>query len=115
MSSAPNSRPALQPVPESMPIAAWSSWLIQLARTVNALLGGKRNSTTTVTLAAGATTTTLTDSRIGYFSVLTLMPTTANAAGDLAGLYITAGDGSAVITHANTADVDKTFGVVIES
>lgn len=114
MSSA-SSRPALQPLPENLPAPAWYAWLTQIARTVNALLGGKRNATTSLTLTAGATSTTLTDSRIGYFSTLLLMPTTANAAGALATTYIVPGDGSAVVTHANTATVDRTFNVVIES
>lgn len=107
--------PALQPVPESLSASAAGLWLVYIARALNAVIGGKRNATTSLTLAAGVTTTTLTDSRIGYFSVITLMPKTANAAGALAGLYITPGDGSAVVTHANTATLDRTFGVVIES
>lgn len=65
--------------------------------------------TGTVTLTASTTTTTVTDSRVGHSSYINLMPTTANAAAE--NWYIgtiTAGT-SFVITHANTADVDKTF------
>jgi hypothetical protein len=113
--AASSSRPALQPVPESLPQSSWALWLGYIASTLNHVIGGKRNASTSVTLAAGTTTTTLTDSRIGINSVITLMPTTANAAAELPTLYITPTTGSAVITHTNTAAVDRTFGAVIES
>jgi len=81
---------------------------------IRGVQAGKLNCTTTVTLAAGATTTTLTDARIGAASWIGFMPTTAHAAAALGGLYVSArAQGSATLTHANTADVDKTFGVLI--
>lgn len=86
----------------------------RVAEVVNRLLAGKMNAVTTVTLTAGATSTTLTDSRIGGGSWIGLSPTTANAAGALATTYISAkAKGSATITHANDANVDKTFDVLI--
>jgi hypothetical protein len=72
--------------------------------------------TTTVTLTANASSTTLTDARIRYDSPIILVPTTANAAGALATTYISESsrvNGSAVITHANNAQSDKTFRVLI--
>ena len=81
---------------------------------VNRLIQGKLNVVTTVTLAAGATTTTLTDSRISAESYIGLVPTTANAATAMTALYVSAKtSGSATLTHNNTADVDRTFDVVI--
>lgn len=66
--------------------------------------------TGTVTLTANAASTTLTDTRLTASSCISLMPTTANAAGALATTYIgTRAIGSATITHANNAQVDKTF------
>jgi hypothetical protein len=72
--------------------------------------------TTTVTLTENATSTTLTDARIRYDSPIILVPTTSNAAGALATTYISESsraNGSAVITHANNAQTDRTFRVLI--
>lgn len=78
------------------------------------LLAGKTNNVTTVTLTANATTTTLTDSRIGGGSYIGFEPTTANAASTRSTLYVSAKDkGTATLTHSNTADVDKTYAVLI--
>lgn len=91
----------------------------QLARGINSVLQGKLNATTTVTLAAGVTTTTVTDARITNNTFIDFMPQTANAAAALAGIYITGRmaasgvvKGSAVINHANNAQVDRTFTVL---
>lgn len=107
--------PVVPPVAPYQDQSSWPQWLGAIARTLNLVLNGKQNVTTTVTLTAGVTTTTLYDSRIGYFSVVLLMPTTANAAGALATTYIAPGDGNAVITHLNAATVDRTFRVGIWS
>ena len=78
------------------------------------LLAGKLNCSGTVTLTAGATSTTLTDTRIGGSSVILFCPTTATAATATANLRVTAkADGSATLTHSNTADVDKTFDYAV--
>jgi|SRR5882724_3481900 len=90
----------------------------KLARAINSLRGGKMNVTLDVTLTANAAATTITDSRIGYYSQLTFMPMTANADVDcrVGPLYVaqsTLKKGSAVVTHANNANVDRTHRVVI--
>lgn len=86
----------------------------EISERVNALLRGKSNNVTTVTLNAGATTTTLTDSRIGVNSFIGLTARTANAATATGNVYVSAKtNGSATLTHSNTADADKTFDVVI--
>jgi len=88
--------------------------LNDLVRVVNALLQGKLNAVGDVTLTANAAATTLTDSRIGPNSFIGFMPTTSNAAGALSGLYVSARtDGSATLTHANAATVDRTFTYVV--
>lgn len=85
-----------------------------LANTVNSLLGGKVNSTGTVTLTQSNTSTTLTDANIGANSIILFMPTTATAATAMTALYVSSrGDGSATLTHDNTADSDRTFGYVV--
>ena len=53
----------------------------EVSEIVNNLVEGKSNNTGEITLAAsGATTTTINDERIGFNSVVLLMPTTATAA-----------------------------------
>ena len=63
-----------------------------------------------ITLTASSATTTLTDERINERSCITFMPTTANAATDLANLYVTGkGDGTATLNHTNNAQNDRTY------
>lgn len=81
---------------------------------LNSAIGGKLNATGSVTLTANDTTTTLTDVRIGGSSVILFSPTTANAAGAMTNLRVTAkAKGSATLTHSNTAAVDKTFDYAV--
>jgi len=80
----------------------------------NSMLAGKLNCAGSVTLTANATSTTLTDTRIGGSSVILFCPTTANAATATANLRVTSkGDGTATLTHSNTADADKSFDYVV--
>lgn len=86
----------------------------RLARLGNNLLQGKTNNVIQVTLAANVTTTTVTDKRIGGYTGLFFSPLTANAAGAFSSLYVSAQqNGSATLTHANTATTDRTFNVLI--
>ena len=53
----------------------------EISEVVNNIMNGKTNNTGSVTLATGgATTTTITDARIGYDSVVILVPTTQTSA-----------------------------------
>lgn len=104
------------PVAESVPQEGWQQWFQQIARRVNLLLQGKIQATGTVTLAASVGTTTITDSRIGPLSYIGLTATTAHAAAEIAGgaLYVSAqAPGTATLTHANNAQADRTFNIVI--
>lgn len=96
---------------------SWSNtaeWMARLARAINNILRGKTNNWGSVTLTANAASTSVTDPRAGYNSVVTLSPTTANAAAAIATTYIaTYGDGTFTITHANNAQSDKTFKYVV--
>ncbi len=77
---------------------------------------GKLNCTGSVTLVTSAATTTVTDTRIGDASVIDFMPTTANAAGEIATMYVSSRDpdnNQFVITHANNAQADRTFAYSI--
>ncbi len=86
----------------------------EIAERVNRLNQGKMNAVTTLTLTANAATTTFTDVRIGGMSYIGFSPTTANAAAELATLYVSAkANGSATLTHANNAQTDRTYDVLI--
>jgi hypothetical protein len=87
----------------------------EISEVVRQLMNGKSNNSGTITLDDGsATTTTLYNERIGYDSCVLLMPETANAASDLANIYIdTFAQGSAVINHSANTDADKTFRYII--
>jgi hypothetical protein len=79
---------------------------------------GKVNASIDATLTANAATTTLVDARFASTSVLLFDPLTAHAATELAAgtMYVLAANrtnGSATITHANNAQTDRTFRVLI--
>lgn len=83
---------------------------LKISETVNLMLKGRGNSTGTFTLTANATTTTVTDPAFESSMVPSWTPTTAHAATAMTNLYVSArSKGSFTLTHANTADVDKTF------
>lgn len=84
-------------------------WQRFTAEAINQVIDGKINTINTVTLTANATETTITDSRIGPGSVILLCPKTANAAAALATTYMTTGDQTATVNHANNAQTDRTF------
>ena len=93
--------------------SSWVEGLRQLAIAINVNSEGQSG---TVTLTVSAASTTLTDVRITAASVISLMPTTANAATALATTFIgTTAIGSATITHANNAQTDKTYRYSVES
>lgn len=102
------------PIPEPPTINPGPGWFQSIYRVVLNLTNGKMNATGSVTLTASVATTTLTDARIGGSSVILFSPTTANAAGALGGLYVSAkAKGSATLTHASTATTDRTFDYVV--
>lgn len=88
----------------------------QIAERVNQILQGRLNVTLNVTLDANAGTTTVIDSRIGAFTSLMFCPMTADAALEQAagGMFVSEQkSGSATITHANNAQADRTYSLVI--
>jgi len=87
----------------------------EISEVVNNILNGKTNNTGSVTLAvASATTTTINDERIGFNSIILLMPTTANAASALTNVYVSArAKGSATLTHSANTSADKTYGYTV--
>ncbi len=82
----------------------------KLAELINSLRDGKINSVGSVTLTANSTTTTLSDPKIGPNSHVSLTPTTDSATTAwAAGIKVVSSDGTATLTHNNTADLDKTL------
>ena len=95
-------------------------WVRRISLAVNNILNGRIESTGTVTLTASAATTTVDDKRVGYYSVITFMPLTANAAAELGNgtMYIQTSDidianNQFTINHANNAQVDRDFRYLI--
>mgnify|MGYP001615090704 FL=1 len=84
------------------------------AMAINELTQGRSNAHGTVTLTANAASTVVTNANCATGSAVKLNPTTANAAAALATTYWVAGNGSFTITHANNAQVDKTFTYAIQ-
>jgi len=92
----------------------------QIGGVVNSILRGKQNNVLEVTLTANAASTTVNDVRLTRNSLVLFDPTTANAAAELYGgtMYVL-DDGTNrknsvfVITHANNANADRTFKVLI--
>jgi hypothetical protein len=87
----------------------------EISEVTNGVLNGKTNNTGNITLnASSATTTTIYDERIGFNSVILLMPTTANAVASLTNVYISArAKGNATLTHSANTNTDKTYGYII--
>lgn len=96
---------------------AWSNEVEhrrKIARTSNLALGGKLNAVTQITLTANSATTTVTDARIGASTFFGFQPLTADAAAALGGLYVSSqANGTATLAHANNAQSDRTFRVLL--
>lgn len=91
--------------------------LIRTSSAVKQLAQGRSNAVGTFTLTAGATTTTVTATFCAIGSTVLYTPQTANASAEIGNgtIYITAANvknGSFVVTHANNAQVDRTFSYV---
>lgn len=84
----------------------------------NRINTGKMNVAFDVTLDAGGAETVVTDSRLTSFSAALFDPMTANAAAELAAgtIYVLEADrrsGEWIITHANNAQTDRRFRMVV--
>jgi hypothetical protein len=84
----------------------------------NGILMGRLNTVGLFTLTANVATSTLTDARISIDSTVVLVPTTANASAEIGAGTIYQSEtgrvnGTAVFTHANNAQTDRTYRIVI--
>lgn len=84
-----------------------------IIQAIQQLSAGRSNAVGTVTLAvAPATSTTVTSRNCASGTVPILVPTTANAAAAMSGVYVptaTIGNGTFVIQHASSAQTDRTY------
>lgn len=73
-----------------------------VAEIVNNLVEGKSNNTGEFSTATSSTTTTLNDERIGFNSVILIMPLSANSANELKDIYFdNFTTGSCTVHHGN--------------
>lgn len=85
-------------------------WMRKSSEWMKRAHGGHIANIGTTTLLSGTVTTVLTDTRISFFNVISFTPTTANAATEVATLYVASqSKGAATLTHANAATGDRTF------
>jgi hypothetical protein len=82
-------------------------------QSIRELQNGRNNATGSFTLTPSATTTTVLAVNCSPSSFVFLSPQTQDAANDMATTSIVAGKGQFVVTHANNARVDRTFGYVV--
>lgn len=86
----------------------------ELDDVVRNVMQGKVNASGELTLVANAATTIVLDVRVGPLTTILLMPLTANAAAAAPVTFVSARtDGSFTLTHANNAQIDKTFGYIV--
>lgn len=86
------------------------------ALSISELASGRSNAYGIVTLTASAASTAVTDANFAAASVPLFTATTANAAAEIGAgtMYVSArANGSFTITHANNAQVDRTFLYII--
>lgn len=92
-------------------------WMNKAWIQFNNMLSGKLNAThPSFTLTPNAAQTTLTDFRIGGSSVVLFVPKTANAAAEIGAGTLILGEpvsGAVNVGHANNAQTDRTFDLVI--
>lgn len=88
----------------------------RVSSSINLLYDGKTDAYGSVTLAQLSATTVVTDERVSAASIINFMPTTANAATEIATMYVSSrGDKTFTITHANNAQSDRTFEYVVST
>jgi hypothetical protein len=91
--------------------------LKKLILSLQQLAAGRSNATGSVTLTANAASTVVSNDNFAAASVMYFTATTSNAATEIGNgtLYVSArAKGSFTITHANNAQVDRTFLYAIQ-
>ena len=95
--------------------ATWQEAIRQCSERFKAIGSGRSNAYGSFTCTVSAASTVVSDANVGVDSVISCSPTTANAATEIATMYIgTVADGSFTVTHANSAVADRTFKYSIQ-
>jgi hypothetical protein len=95
---------------------AGNRWLQHVRDVVNNIMRGKINALVDITLTANSGTTSLASPLLSGSSGVYWTPLTANAAAEVGAgtIYISAqGNQTATLTHANNAQTDRTFRILI--
>lgn len=87
--------------------------LRKIVDVVRQLVEGKSNAVGVFTLTSGTTTTTVKATTCSPGSVVLLGAMFPDAANDMATTSYVAGTGQFVLTHANNARTDRTFGFFV--
>jgi len=108
MAQADISRPPVVPIVPSAPGDARATNL-RFAAAINQALRGTLGATMGVTLAANATTSAFSDSRIGPYTSISLMPASGHAADVLPSIWFDPTKGAVTIHHAAVPYADCTY------
>jgi len=86
-----------------------------VVRSIRQITTGKTNNVLDVTLTANSTTTSVIDARIGVHTAPIFVPTSANAQAIATPRrdFSSPVNGSMTVVHANDANTDKTFKVIL--
>jgi hypothetical protein len=88
----------------------------RMVSAIRSMAEGRSLAVSSVTLAANAATTTVTFQNCSQNAQVFLSPRTANASAEVGAgtIYVSSvSNGSFVLTHANNAQTDRTFGFAV--
>lgn len=103
--------PTIPPVPSDTGNTRATN--LRFANAINQALRGTLAATIGVTLAANATTSTFSDSRIGPYTAVRLMPASAHAADVLPSVWVETTQGAVTIHHALVPYLDCTYTALL--
>ena len=116
LANPPTGAPVASPGALAALLGAVIAWLSGVRDVVNNIMRGKINATLDVTLAVSTASTTVSDARIGGSCGIYLMPLSANAAAEIGNGTIwwsAPGNQTVTLNHANNAQADRTFRLLI--
>jgi hypothetical protein len=112
----PSGAPMPNPAALATLLGAVIGWLSGVRDLVNNIMRGKINATLDVTLTVSTASTTVSDARIGGSCGIYLMPLSANAAAEIGNGTVwwgIPGNQTVTLNHANNAQADRTFRLLI--
>lgn len=98
----------------AIPLQPTESNIWRIVQAIIQLVEGRHNAFGSLTLTPAATTTVVSHPNCGLDSVVLLSPRTANAAAAISTTYVSSKSlGGFTLTHANNAQVDRTFDYTV--